>query len=112
MACMSRRHAEQGPMERGRDSGRVGREAVPENELARKNAGHAPRSLRDATSGGGKREGPAPVETSSRDGEPKPQHFYLLNASEKAARKQMMRLVKERYRTERFYQDMKGELGL
>lgn len=47
-----------------------------------------------------------------RDGEPKPQHFYLLTGSEKAARKQMVRLVKERYRTERFYQDMKGELGL
>ena len=47
-----------------------------------------------------------------RNDEPEPAHFYLLTLPEKTSRKQMVRLVKERYRTERFYQDMKGELGL
>jgi SRSO17 transposase len=47
-----------------------------------------------------------------RNGEPEPGHFYLLTLPEKTSRKQMVRIVKERYRTERVYEDLKGELGL
>lgn len=47
-----------------------------------------------------------------RDGEPEPGHFYLLTLPKDVSRKKMVRLVKERYRTERAYQDLKGELGL
>lgn len=47
-----------------------------------------------------------------RDDEPEPAHFYLLTMPENTSRKQMVRTVKERYRTERAYQDLKGELGL
>jgi SRSO17 transposase len=47
-----------------------------------------------------------------RDGEPTPAHFYLLTLPENTSRKKMVRIVKERYRTERAYQDLKGELGL
>jgi SRSO17 transposase len=49
-----------------------------------------------------------------RDGEPEPAHFHLLalSNSDRLSRKQMVRIVKERYRTERAYQDLKGELGL
>jgi SRSO17 transposase len=47
-----------------------------------------------------------------RDGEPGPAHFYLLTLPERTSRKKMVRLIKERYRTERAYEDLKGELGL
>jgi SRSO17 transposase len=47
-----------------------------------------------------------------RDGEPAPAHFYLLTLPATATRKEMVRTVKERYRTERAYEDLKGELGL
>jgi SRSO17 transposase len=47
-----------------------------------------------------------------RDGEPQPAHFYLLTLPTTTTRKEMVRTVKERYRTERAYQDLKGELGL
>ncbi len=47
-----------------------------------------------------------------RDDEPGPAHFYLLTLPERTSRKKMVRLIKERYRTERAYEDLKGELGL
>jgi len=47
-----------------------------------------------------------------RDGEKEPAHFYLLTLARETSRKQMVRLVKERYRTERVYEDLKNELGL
>lgn len=47
-----------------------------------------------------------------RDGESAPAHFYLLTLPRSTSRKQMARIVKERYRTERLYEDLKGELGL
>src|SRR6266496_5494482 len=47
-----------------------------------------------------------------REGEPGPAHFHLLTLPERTSRKRMVRLVKERYRTERAYEDLKGELGL
>jgi SRSO17 transposase len=47
-----------------------------------------------------------------RDGEVEPAHFYLLTLPARATRKEMVRVVKERYRTERAYEDLKGEFGL
>ncbi|HYV46315.1 MAG TPA: hypothetical protein VFA20_15705 [Myxococcaceae bacterium] len=47
-----------------------------------------------------------------RDGEDEPAHFYLLTLAKETSRKLMVRLVKERYRTERDYEDLKNELGL
>ena len=47
-----------------------------------------------------------------RDGDTRPEHFYLSTLPENTSRKKLVRLVKERYRTERAYQDLKGELGL
>jgi len=47
-----------------------------------------------------------------RDGENDPAHFYLLTLAKETSRKLMVRLVKERYRTERAYEDLKNELGL
>jgi SRSO17 transposase len=47
-----------------------------------------------------------------RDGEARPEHFYLLTLPQNTSRKKMVRIVKERYRTERAYEDLKGELGL
>jgi SRSO17 transposase len=45
------------------------------------------------------------------DGEPGPTHYYFISIP-KLTRKKMVRLVKERYRTEVAYQELKGELGL
>ena len=47
-----------------------------------------------------------------RDGDARPKHFYLATLPTNTSRKKLVRLVKERYRTERVYEDMKGELGL
>lgn len=49
-----------------------------------------------------------------RDGEQAPEHFALtsLGVDGKMTRKQIVRLFKERYRTEKAYEEMKGELGL
>ena len=46
------------------------------------------------------------------ENEPKPTKYFLASLPKNTSRKQLVRLVKERYRTERMYQDMKGELGL
>jgi SRSO17 transposase len=78
---------------------------------------HARFAVRRVVSGNAKGPRPANRETQWllmewRDGEPAPAHFYLATLPEKTSRKQLVRIVKERYRTERFYQDMKGELGL
>jgi SRSO17 transposase len=44
--------------------------------------------------------------------EPASTKFWLATLPETITRKQIVRLVKERYRTERVYEDLKGELGL
>ncbi len=46
------------------------------------------------------------------DGEREPTKYYLVATTEKLTRKQMIRLIKERWKTERIYEDLKGELGL
>ena len=47
-----------------------------------------------------------------RDGEVEPKHFFLAKLPHEAAKKRLVRLAKERWRTERAYQDLKDELGL
>ena len=46
------------------------------------------------------------------DGDDKPSKFFLTTLPKRMSRKQIVRLFKERWRTERMYQDLKGELGL
>jgi SRSO17 transposase len=46
------------------------------------------------------------------DGESEPTKFFLVSLPFGTTRKQIVRIVKERYRTERVYEDLKGELGL
>jgi SRSO17 transposase len=46
-----------------------------------------------------------------RDGEDAPKHFHLAT-DQRMPFGQLVQLVKERWRTERVYQDLKGELGL
>jgi SRSO17 transposase len=46
------------------------------------------------------------------DGEAKPTKFALTTLRRTMSKKQIVRLFKERYRTERVYEEMKGELGL
>lgn len=45
-------------------------------------------------------------------GEAKPTKFALTTLRREMSKKQLVRLFKERYRTERVYEEMKGELGL
>jgi SRSO17 transposase len=45
-------------------------------------------------------------------GEAAPSKFYLSTLPRSVSMKQLVRLIKERYRTERLYEDLKGELGL
>jgi SRSO17 transposase len=47
-----------------------------------------------------------------RDGEPEPANYFLISLPEKRTKKQLIRLVMQRWRTERVYEDLKGELGL
>ena len=47
-----------------------------------------------------------------RDGDARAEHFHLATLPKKTSRKKLVRIVKERWRTERAYQDLKGELGL
>jgi SRSO17 transposase len=47
-----------------------------------------------------------------RDGEPEPANYFLCSLPERMTRKQLVRLVMQRWRTERAYEDLKGELGL
>ena len=46
------------------------------------------------------------------DGEPNPTKFTLTTLPERMSKKQIVRIFKERWRTERMYEDLKGELGL
>jgi len=47
-----------------------------------------------------------------RDGENEPAHYFLATLPENITRRQLIRLVMQRWRTERVYEDLKGELGL
>jgi SRSO17 transposase len=46
------------------------------------------------------------------DGEDKPTKFMLTTLARRMGKKQIVRICKERWRTERMYEDLKGELGL
>lgn len=46
------------------------------------------------------------------DGEPTPTKFVLTTMPQRMSKKQIVRIVKERWRTERAYEELKGELGL
>jgi SRSO17 transposase len=46
------------------------------------------------------------------DGESKPTKFILTTLPRRLSHKQIVRIVKERWRTERAYEELKGELGL
>jgi len=46
-----------------------------------------------------------------RDGEPEPANYFLASVPVRT-KKQLVRLVMQRWRTERVYEDLKGELGL
>jgi SRSO17 transposase len=45
------------------------------------------------------------------DGESKPSKFYLTTLRRRMSKKQLVRTIKERWKTERAYQELKGELG-
>jgi SRSO17 transposase len=47
-----------------------------------------------------------------REGEPEPANFFLVSVPDRMSKKQLIRLVMQRWRTERVYEDLKGELGL
>lgn len=46
------------------------------------------------------------------DGETEPTQFLLTTLPRRLSKKQIIRILKERWRTERMYEDLKGELGL
>jgi SRSO17 transposase len=46
------------------------------------------------------------------DGESKPTKFILTTLPRRMSKKQIVRVAKERWRTERVYEELKGELGL
>lgn len=46
------------------------------------------------------------------EGEPKPTDFVLTTLPRRMSRKQIVRTIKERWKTERAYRELKGELGL
>lgn len=45
------------------------------------------------------------------DGEEKPTTFFLTTLPRRQSKKQLVRTIKERWRTERVYEELKGELG-
>jgi SRSO17 transposase len=47
-----------------------------------------------------------------RDGEPQPANYFLISLPGRRTKRQLIRLVMQRWRTERVYEDLKGELGL
>lgn len=47
-----------------------------------------------------------------RDGESEPANYFFCSNPERSTRKKLVRLVMLRWRTERAYEDLKGELGL
>src|SRR6266545_792676 len=46
------------------------------------------------------------------DGEPAPTKFYLSSLPRKTSLRRLVRTIKDRWRVERTYEDLKGELGL
>ena len=46
------------------------------------------------------------------EGESKPNKFVLTTLPRRMSHKQIVRILKERWRTERMYEDLRGELGL
>jgi len=46
-----------------------------------------------------------------RDGEAEPANYFLSSLPKRWTKKQLIRIVMQRWRTERIYQDLKGELG-
>jgi len=47
-----------------------------------------------------------------RDGEPEPANYFLSSLPANTTRRALIRTVMQRWRTERVYEDLKGELGL
>ncbi len=47
-----------------------------------------------------------------RDGEEKPGRFFASDLPEALPKKELVRRLKERWRTERMYEDLKGEVGM
>jgi SRSO17 transposase len=47
-----------------------------------------------------------------RDGESEPANYFFSSLSERFTKKQLIRIAMQRWRTERVYEDLKGELGL
>jgi SRSO17 transposase len=47
-----------------------------------------------------------------RDGEDEPANYFFVSLPKRWTRRKLVRLVMQRWRTERAYQDLKGELGL
>ena len=47
-----------------------------------------------------------------RDGESEPANYFLATLPADITKRQLIRLVMQRWRTERVYEDLKGELGL
>lgn len=46
-----------------------------------------------------------------RDGESEPSNYFLSSLPKRLTKKQLIRIVMQRWRTERIYEDLKGELG-
>ena len=46
-----------------------------------------------------------------RDSELEPTRYHLTTLPRRMSKKEIVRIIKERWRTERVYQEMKGELG-
>ena len=46
-----------------------------------------------------------------RDGEDEPAKYHLTTLPRRMTKKEIVRIIKERWRTERVYQELKGELG-
>ena len=46
-----------------------------------------------------------------RDGETEPSNYFLSSLPKRLNKKQLIRIVMQRWRTERIYEDLKGELG-
>jgi SRSO17 transposase len=47
-----------------------------------------------------------------RDGETEPANYFFASLNSRMTKKQLIRLAMQRWRTERVYEDLKGELGL
>jgi len=47
-----------------------------------------------------------------RDGEDEPANYFFVSLPQRWTRRKLVRLIMQRWRTERAYQDLKGELGL